>query len=192
MAMTRLRRRDGQPQGAPQPHRLGEGDAEDHQGDADGRRVEAPPRAGRGRGGAALCGADGRGPRQPRHHACRPRRCAAAPRRHRQGPDPSARRLHGRSRPLRRLQFVDRAARPRPCAPPDGRGQGGEVLLRRQEGLRRAPPALRQADHRHGRARERQADRLRRRRRHRQAGAGAVRRGRVRRLHALLRASSSR
>ena len=47
-------------------------------------------------------------------------------------PDPPARRLHGRSRPVRRLQLVDRAARPRPCPPPHGRGQGSQDLLRRQ------------------------------------------------------------
>ena len=42
------------------------------------------------------------------------RRRAAAARRHRHGPDASPRRLHRRARPLRRLQLVDRPARPRP------------------------------------------------------------------------------
>ena len=45
------------PQRPAQPHRRHQGDAEDHQGHADGRGLEAAPRAGGGRGGAALCGA---------------------------------------------------------------------------------------------------------------------------------------
>ena len=42
------RYRDALAQGPPQPHRLGQGDAQDHQGDADGRRGEAAPRPGGG------------------------------------------------------------------------------------------------------------------------------------------------
>ena len=61
----------------PQPHRLGQGDAEDHQGDADGRRGEAAPRAGGGRGRAALFAAHGRRARQ----SSRRRSAAAAMRR---------------------------------------------------------------------------------------------------------------
>ena len=63
---------------APQPHRLGQGDAEDHQGHADGGRGEAAARAKRGRGGAALCHPHGGGARQSRHRA---RRAAKAARR---------------------------------------------------------------------------------------------------------------
>ena len=62
------------PQRAAQPHRLGEGDAEDHAGHADGRRVEAAPGAGGGGGGAALCRAHGRGAGQSSR-----RRSPAAP-----------------------------------------------------------------------------------------------------------------
>ncbi len=54
-----------------QPHRLHQGDAEDHQGHADGRGLEAAPRASGGRGGAALCHADGQGARQHRRIGCR-------------------------------------------------------------------------------------------------------------------------
>ena len=72
-----------QPQGPAQPHRLREGDAEDHQGHADGRGGEAAPRAGGGRGRAALCRAHGRGARQPRRrrrrHRVGARRCSPAP-----------------------------------------------------------------------------------------------------------------
>ena len=65
------------------PHRRHQGDAEDHQGHADGRGVEAAPRAGRGRSGAALCRAHGQGARQYRRlgraGSTRRRRCCAAP-----------------------------------------------------------------------------------------------------------------
>ena len=60
------------------PHRLDQGDAEDHQGDADGRGLEAAPRAERRGSGAALCAAHGRGDRQ---HRRRGRRLATARRR---------------------------------------------------------------------------------------------------------------
>ena len=73
----------GKPQGSAQSHRLGQGDAEDHQGHADGRGVEAAPGAGGGRGGAALCGADERRARQSGDDALRPRptrrRCLPGP-----------------------------------------------------------------------------------------------------------------
>ena len=49
-----------------QSHRLGQGDAEDHQGHADGGRREAAPRAVRGGSRASLCGAHGGGARQHR------------------------------------------------------------------------------------------------------------------------------
>ena len=82
---SRVTAADAQPERPPQPHRLGQGDAEDHQGHADGGRGEAAPRAGGGRGGAALRRAHGRGARQSRHRAARPRRRPAAAGRHRQG-----------------------------------------------------------------------------------------------------------
>ena len=63
---------------APQPHRLGQGDAEDHQGHADGGRGEAPACADGGRGGAALRHPHGGGARQSRHRAAGPRRRTAA------------------------------------------------------------------------------------------------------------------
>ena len=105
---------------AAQPHRLGEGDAEDHQGHADGRRIEAAPGAGGGGGGAALCRAHGRGARQRRGGArpAAPMRRALLDR-HRQGRGPSSGRLHGRPRPVRRVQFVDRAAGARSRQPAD-------------------------------------------------------------------------
>ena len=55
LSTTRGAERHGLAQGPAQPHRRHQGDAEDHQGHADGRGVEAAPRAGGGRGGAALC-----------------------------------------------------------------------------------------------------------------------------------------
>ena len=60
----------------------------------------------------------------------------------------SARRLHRRTRSLRRVQHGDRppGARPRQFA--DGAGQDRQDPLRRQEGLRPASSHLREADHR--------------------------------------------
>ena len=55
--------------------------------------------------------------------------------RHRQGPGASAAGLHRRARPVRRLQLLDRAAGPRARAGADEPGQGGQVLLRRPQGL---------------------------------------------------------
>ena len=89
--------------GPAQPHRLDQGDAEDHQGHADGRGVETAPRAGGGRSGASLCRAHG--------HRCsaisRLRlpasdRRAAAVARHRRRQHASAPGLHRRTRPVRR------------------------------------------------------------------------------------------
>ena len=57
---------NGQPQGHAGPHRRHQGDAEDHQGHADGRGVEAAPRAGGGRSRASLCRAHGEGAGQHR------------------------------------------------------------------------------------------------------------------------------
>ena len=149
----------------PQPHRLGEGDAEDHQGHADGGRGEAAPRAGGGRGArpyaermaavlANIAAADGR-----------QRRRADAARRHRQGPDASPRRLHRPSAALRRLQLVDRAACPRPCPPADAEGKEVKILCVGRKGydMLRRLFAAQIVDAIELRAR--QADRLRRRRR---------------------------
>ena len=82
------------------------------------------------------------GARQPRRPASRRPGVAAPPRRHRLRPDASPRRLHGRARPVRRLQLVDRAARARPRQPrssAEGKtvkiicvGKKGYDILRRQ------------------------------------------------------------
>ena len=44
-------------------------------------------------------------------------------------------RLHRRTRPLRRVQLVDRPPGARSCGPSHQRGQDGQDPLRRQEGL---------------------------------------------------------
>ena len=78
------RQRHGQPQGHARSHRLDQGDAEDHQGHADGRGLEAAPRAGRGGSRASLRRAHG--------HACwasSPRRSPAAARRRSCSPAPA-------------------------------------------------------------------------------------------------------
>ena len=67
-----------------------------------------------------------------------PRLGAGAAARHRQRPRASAGRLHRRARPVRSVQLGDRAARARARQRADGRGQGGQVLLRRPQGLRAA------------------------------------------------------
>ena len=89
------------------PHRLHQGDAEDHQGHADGRGLEAAARAGRGRSGAAFRRAHGEGAGQHRRrgggHRCR----AEAARGHRPRPGASADRLRPAS-----------AAWPAPSTPP--------------------------------------------------------------------------
>ncbi len=43
--------------------------------------------------------------------------------------------VHRRARTVRPVQLGDRAARARACQPPGGRGQAGQVLLRRPQGL---------------------------------------------------------
>ena len=79
------------------------------------------------------------------------RRRAAAAGRHRHGPGPSAGRLHRRARPVRRLQLVDRQARPRACRQAARRGQDGQDHHRRQEGLRHPEAPLWQVHRRRGR-----------------------------------------
>ena len=74
--------RDAVPKGPEKPDRLRQVDAEDHQGDADGRGLEAAPRAERGRGGASLRRESRAGARQSRRRrsrrARRRRRCLRA------------------------------------------------------------------------------------------------------------------
>ena len=65
-------------------------------------------------------------------------------------------------------------------------GKEVKILLRRPQGLRAAPPHLREADHRARRPALGAPARLRQCRRHRQEGDGAFRGRRVRRLHAVL------
>ena len=65
---------DAVAQGPAKPDRLRQVDAEDHQGHADGRGLEAAPCAGGRRSGASLCGADGGGPDQSRRRGDRRRR----------------------------------------------------------------------------------------------------------------------
>ena len=135
----------GVSEGTAQPHRLGEGDAEDHQGHADGRGGQAAPRPDGGRGGASLCRAHGRGARQ-----CRRRRDAAS----------SAPRLlagTGRTTCICSSSARPSAAsaarstprsRALPASAPTalhGAGQDGQDPLRRQEGLRRPSPPVRQS-----------------------------------------------
>ena len=99
---------------------------------------------------------------------------------------PSARGLHRRARPLRRVQLGHRAARPRAYQSAAGRRQAGEDPLRRQEGLRSAEAALRPAHHRRHRLQGRPPALFRACREGRRQGARPVRRGRLRRGHAVL------
>ena len=177
--------RDGQPQGHARPHRLDQGDAEDHQGHADGRGVEAAPRAGGGRGRAALRRAHGEGARQHRLDGRRHQFGAEASGRHRPGSGASAGGLHRRARPVRRVQLVDRAARARADQCADGGRQDRQDSLRRPQGRRPAPPAIFRADHRGDRAAREDAG-LRARRSGRPQDHRALREGRVRRRHAVL------
>ena len=98
---------------------------------------------------------------------------------------PSPRSSHRRARPLRRVQFLYRAARPRPCHSPHGEGKTVKILCVGKKGcdiLRRQFDA----DHRAGRLPGREADGLRRGRADRAEGPGALRGGRVRRRDRLL------
>jgi F-type H+-transporting ATPase subunit gamma len=79
-----------------------------------------------------------------------------------------------------------RKARARACAQASRRRQDGQDHHRRQEGLRHPSPRSRQPRHRPRRSARRQAARLFGRGRDRQEGDRAVRKGRVRRLHAVL------
>ena len=73
----------------------------------------------------------------------------------------SPRRLHCRTRPVRPVQLGDRAPGPRARQRAEWRGQGGQVLLRRPQGLRASAPHLRKADHRACRAARRAGARFR-------------------------------
>ena len=130
---------DAVAEGPAKPDRLGQVDAEDHQGDADGRGFEAAPRAKRGRSGAAVCGAGRSGADQSGRR--RDRWSGPAPAgRQRVGPGSSLGRMHRRARAVRRLQYRNRAARARQGERSCGRGQDGQDPVRRQEGLRPASP----------------------------------------------------
>ena len=103
---------DAVAEGTSEPDRLGQVDAEDHQGHADGRGVEAASRARRGRSGASLCGAGRNGADQSGRRG--DRRPGPAPAgRQRLGPDASPARMHRRARAVRRLQYRHRAPRAR-------------------------------------------------------------------------------
>src|ERR1700712_1631513 len=56
--------------------------------------------------------------------------------------------LHRRTRPVRRVQFLHRASRPRARAGADCAGQRGQILLRRPQGLGAAAAHLREPDRR--------------------------------------------
>ena len=139
----------GLPQRHARAHRLHQGDAEDHQGHADGRGLEAAPRAGGRRGGASLCGAHGQGARQHRRQRSptRPRRrsCWAAPAATRSICCSSAPAERGLCGPFN--SAIVRLARERTNALM-AEGKTVKILLRRPQGLRAAPPQLRAADHR--------------------------------------------
>ena len=85
---------DGFPQGHARAHRRHQGDAEDHQGHADGRSLQAAPRAGGGGKRAPVRRAHGPSARQHRRRHDRPRRRAQALGRHRFGPGASVDRGH--------------------------------------------------------------------------------------------------
>ena len=111
---------------------------------------------------------------------------AEADRRHRLGPGPSAGGLHGRARPLRRVQLLDRASGARQGERAQGRRQDGQDHLRRQEGLRHPAPAVRERHHRADRPARLQAGRLRQCRDDRAEHPGALRQWRIRRRDAVL------
>ncbi len=148
---------DGLPQGHARSHRRHQGDAEDHQGHADGRGVQAAPRAGGGGSGASLRRAheQGAGLHRVGGGGQRFRAQAFGGNRQRQGAPAGG--LHRRARPVRSVQFVDRAARAREGECADEPGQGRQDPLRRPQGPRPAAPALRQVHHRDHRAARRHA-----------------------------------
>ena len=90
---NRDRRSNAFIEGPPKPHLLGKGDAEDHQGHADGRGGKASARPDGGGSGAPLCDPYGGGARQScRRHFGRRRTASAW--RHRRGQGATARRLY--------------------------------------------------------------------------------------------------
>ena len=102
------------------------------------RRAQAAAEAAR-----PYADADGQGARQHRRRGRQARHRAAAAARHRQRQRPSAGRLHRRARPVRR-RSTRRSCGSRASAPArSSPRQGGQVLLRRPQGLRSAAPALR-------------------------------------------------
>ena len=150
-ALDRVReavRLNGVAQGPQAPHRLGQVDAEDHQGAEHGRGGEAAPRPAECDRGAALFErmtevvalarlAGHAGPAKPE-----------AARRHGQGRHPPDHRRDRRPRPCRRVQQQHRPRRAPQGRRADRRGQDGAVLHRRPQGPPGAPAPLPQADHR--------------------------------------------
>ena len=187
------RRAHGLAQGHARPHRLRQGDAEDHQGDADGRGVEAAPRAGGGRGRASLCRAHGEGARQHRRGGGRLELGAAAA-----APAPARTRCICWSSAPPSAACAARSTR-RSCGSRAStstrllaEGKAVKIICVGRKGYEQLRRALREADRRARRAARRAHARLRQCRGDRRQGHRAVRAGRVRRLHAVLSRASSR
>ena len=149
---------NGQPQGHARPHRLDQGDAEDHQGHADGRGVEAAPRAGGGGSRAALCGAHG-----ARCWATSPRRWPAAIPRRSCSPAPARTRCICWSSAPPSAACAARSIR-RSCGWRASRsmrssaeGKKVKILCVGRKGADQLRRSLRQADRRHDRAARREA-----------------------------------
>ena len=178
-------RPNAQPQRSSQPHRLGEGHAQDHQGHADGRRGQAAARAGGRHRRPPLRRAHGPRARQPQQARHQQGGRLAAAGRHRQGRHASPHRHDRRARVVRRLQLQHRPPRPlRRPAPGAGR-QDGQDPVRGPQGQRPAAARVRPPDPRARRPQGRQAGGLCQCGRHRAEGASAVRGRRVRRRYSL-------
>jgi F-type H+-transporting ATPase subunit alpha len=116
-------------------HRLNQGDAEDHQGHADGGSFEAAPRARRGRSRATICRQNGSRDLQHCRRGSGFPRYDAASWRHGEGSSTYAPGLHRRARPLRSIQLFHRSPGARACGFAVEPGQRGQVLLRRPQRL---------------------------------------------------------
>ena len=174
------------PQSPQAADRVDQVDAEDHQGDEDGRRRQAAPLAGGGRSRAPLFRADGGGDGEPRQPHCRRPGVAEAADRHRGGRDLPARRRHLGARARRRVQHQHRPPRPPPRRRADGAGQDGQAAPRRAQGPRRLRPHPPRRDPRHARPRPRQGAGVRRRAGHRAERHRPLRARRVRHRRAVL------
>ena len=111
---------------------------------------------------------------------------AGAAGRHRQGSGASAAGLHRRARPVRRLQLVDRASRPRARAGADEPGQEVKFFCVGRKGYEQLRRKFEKQIVETCRAALGAPARLRQCRGHRQEGHRAFRGRRVRRLHAVL------